>query len=75
MMSVGTKNKEGGCRRGDQLNLFTISDVAECFHVATRTVRRWIKSGHLVAYRFGGVVRIAESDLRTFMAAYRDDEL
>ena len=42
MMSVGTKNKEGGCRRGDRLNLFTISDVAECFHVATRTVRRWI---------------------------------
>ena len=41
-------------------NSSRIPEVAERLHVATRTVRRWIKSGDLVAHRFGGVVRIAE---------------
>ena len=51
---------------------FTIAEVAECLNVSTRTVRRWIKRGELIAYRpGGGVVRIAESDLRAFLAHYR----
>jgi excisionase family DNA binding protein len=56
----------------DKPNLFfTIAEVAEHLNVATRTVRRWIGSGDLVAHRFGGVVRIAEGDLRVFLAAHR----
>lgn len=51
---------------------FTIREVAERLEVATRTVRRWIKSGDLVAHRFGGAVRIAESDLKAFLARHRD---
>jgi excisionase family DNA binding protein len=51
---------------------FTIREVAERLDVATRTVRRWIKSGDLVAHRFGGAVRIAESDLKAFLARHRD---
>lgn len=65
-----------GARRrpqGNQIKFFTIAEVAECLAVATRTVRRWIKSGDLVVHRFGGVVRIAEGDLRDFLAARRDD--
>ena len=34
--------------------------------VSIRTVRRWIKSGELVAHHFGTAVRIAESDLKAF---------
>ena len=51
---------------------FTIAEVAEGLHVAPRTVRRWIKAGDLVVHRVGGVVRIAEGDLRVFLALHRE---
>jgi excisionase family DNA binding protein len=50
---------------------FAISAVADLFDVSTRSVRRWIKSGDLPVHRFGGVVRISESDLRAFAATHR----
>jgi excisionase family DNA binding protein len=59
---------------GEPMKFFTIASVAEIVGVATRTVRRWIKSGDLVAHRFRGVVRIAEGDLREFLDAHRGDE-
>jgi excisionase family DNA binding protein len=43
--------------------------------VATRTVRRWITAGELVAHRLGSngnTVRIAEPDLRAFLAIHRE---
>ena len=61
-----------GPRERDPLQFFTIANVAEHLDVAVRTVRRWIKSGDLVAHRFGGVVRIAERDLRAFLATHRN---
>jgi len=51
---------------------FTISEVAERLHVATRTVRRWIRADDLTVHRVGGVVRIAEADLRAFLALHRE---
>jgi excisionase family DNA binding protein len=60
--------------RDDQIKFFTISEVAERLGVVTRTISRRIKSGDLVVHRFGGVVRVAESDLRAFLAAHREDE-
>jgi excisionase family DNA binding protein len=51
---------------------FTINEVAELLVVSPRTVRRWIKGGDLVAHRFGTAVRIAESDLKAFIAHRRD---
>lgn len=56
------------------MRFFTIAEVAEIVEVTTRTVRRWLKSGDLVAHRFGGVVRISEDDLRDFLNRHRDDE-
>ena len=58
-------------RRNDMW-FFTVPEVAERLHVCTRTVRRRIKDGDLVAHRIGGVVRIAESDLRAFLAVHRE---
>ena len=40
------------------------------FHA--RTIRRWIANGDLIVHRVDGVVRIAESDLRTFLALHRE---
>ncbi len=59
-------------RRGDQITFFTISEVAENLRVGKRTVHRWIHAGDLVVHRVGGVVRIAEMDLRAFLALHRE---
>ena len=53
--------------------MLSIKDVAEITGVATRTVSRWIARGKLVAHRFGRAVRIAEADLKVFLALHRED--
>ena len=77
-MSPGAGNTEtaAGCgeagrHRRDQIKFFTIAEVAERLGVATRTVRRWIDRSELVAHDFGRAVRIAESDLKAFLAGHR----
>jgi excisionase family DNA binding protein len=50
---------------------FTISQVAEILELSTRSVRRLIKKKKLVAHYFGSAVRIAEVDLRAFIAGHR----
>ena len=54
------------------MNFYTIAEVAELLAVTTRTIRRWIKAGDLVAHRKGVVVRIADDDWRAFLALHRD---
>jgi excisionase family DNA binding protein len=51
---------------------FTVKQVAEALAVSTRTVRRWIESGEVVAHHLGGAVRVAETDLKAFLAAHRN---
>ena len=65
-------NVRGRRHHDNQIQFFTIAEVAERLQVATRTVRRWIKAGDLVVHRVGGVVRIAELDLRAFLALHRE---
>ena len=50
---------------------YKIEDVADLLDVSTRTVRRWIDAGPLKVHRFGRSVRIAEADLRGFVATHR----
>jgi excisionase family DNA binding protein len=60
-------------RNGEHhLRFLTITDVAESLRVSTRTVRRWIDTGQLVAHRFNGVLRIANQDLQAFLGEHRD---
>jgi excisionase family DNA binding protein len=64
-----------GCRRHQDRGLpkyYSINAVAEALDVSTRTVRRWIASGDLIVHRVDGVVRIAEGDLRAFLALHRE---
>jgi excisionase family DNA binding protein len=51
---------------------YTIQEVAELLVVSPRTVRRWIANGDLIAHRPGGIIRIAEDDLRAFLALHRE---
>ena len=43
----------------------SVRDIAELFQVCPKTVRRWIKAGHLPATKLGRDWRIARSDLRS----------
>ncbi|MDO6522948.1 helix-turn-helix domain-containing protein [Shimia thalassica] len=51
--------------------MLTVSDVADRMYVSERTVFRWIKAGHLKAFRTGRVLRISEADLERFLHMYR----
>ena len=72
---AAANSAEGRRHRRDHIKFFTITEVAERLGVCTRTVRRWISAGGLVVHRVGHVVRIAEGDLRDFLAAHRGEEL
>ena len=52
--------------------LLTIPDVADICRVSTKTVRRWITAGDLVAIRLGGQWRIAANDLDRFIRLARN---
>jgi len=60
-------------RRSNGLpRFYAIQTVAEALEVSTRTVRRWIASGELIAHRVNGVLRIADADLHSFLARHRE---
>ena len=50
---------------------YSIKAVAEALDVSPRTIRRWIEDGKLVVHQVGAVVRIADGDLRSFLAVHR----
>ncbi len=47
--------------------MLTVEVVAERMNVSERTVFRWMKTGHLKAFRTGRVLRISEADLSDFV--------
>jgi excisionase family DNA binding protein len=51
---------------------YTIEQIAECVDASTRSVRRWIEKGLLVAHRINGLVRISEVDFQAFLVTHRD---
>jgi excisionase family DNA binding protein len=53
------------------IRLYTVSEVADQLKVSQKQVRRWIGSGALVAHRLGRQLRVADSDLRAFLAQRR----
>jgi excisionase family DNA binding protein len=58
--------------RDNEIRFFAIAEIAERLRVSGRTVRRWIEAGDLVVHRVGGIVRIADADLRAFLALHRE---
>jgi excisionase family DNA binding protein len=46
----------------------TVADVAEIFGRGPETVRRWIRDGHLRAYRLGKEYRVPRVALADFQA-------
>jgi excisionase family DNA binding protein len=58
--------------RSNSTKFYTIQQIADFVEVSTRTVRRWIEKGLLVAHRINGLVRISDGDFQAFLAAHRD---
>jgi excisionase family DNA binding protein len=52
--------------------LLTISQTAEHLQVSTKTIRRWIKAGDLIAHRLGRQWRISHADLQAFIRMRRE---
>jgi len=52
--------------------LLTLDEAAKALKVSTKTVRRWIKAGDLIAHRFGYQWRISEVDLQNFIRIRRE---
>ena len=52
--------------------LLTISQTAEHLQVSTKTIRRWIDGGELIAHRFGRQWRISVEDLQVFVRMRRE---
>jgi excisionase family DNA binding protein len=60
--------------KADQPNspkFYTIEQIAESLDASTRSVRRWIANGLLIAHRINGLVRISEADFQAFLVAHR----
>jgi excisionase family DNA binding protein len=64
-------NNGRACSPGTK-RFYTIAEVAEITGVSRRTVRRWIARKDLIAHHFGRSVRIADSDLKIFLAQHRE---
>ena len=65
----------GSTNRGPQHTLpglFTIEQTAEHLQVSTKTIRRWIKNGDLIAHRIGRQLRISDADLKVFIRMRRE---
>jgi excisionase family DNA binding protein len=61
-----------GRRNSGLPKYYSIEAVAEALDVSPRTVRRWIANGDLIAHRVDRVVRVGDTDLRTFLASHRE---
>ena len=46
---------------------YTTEEIAKLLNVAVLTVRRWILSGKLSAYKIGRSYRISETQLKEFL--------
>jgi excisionase family DNA binding protein len=66
--------KDRGSLGGHQgkIKFYTIEQIADCVEASTRSVRRWIDEGLLIAHKINGLVRISEADFQAFLAAHRD---
>ena len=60
-------------RPKSNMRFCTIKEIAEYVGASTRTVRRRIDRGLLVAYWINGLVRISEADFQAFLATHRGD--
>jgi excisionase family DNA binding protein len=70
-MTVDDTVPPKGARWSKPLVLHTVQQVADTLQISDKQVRRWINAGDLIAHRFGRQLRVADADLRAFVAQRR----
>jgi excisionase family DNA binding protein len=55
----------------EEIHWLSTADAARILGVTNRTLYRFIDEGQLVAYKFGRVIRLKESDVDAFIEASR----
>jgi excisionase family DNA binding protein len=70
-MSSLETNKSNEPKTKQPSAFLSIADVALLLDVSQKTVRRWIEKEQLPHRRLGGLIRIADADLRAFLAMRR----
>jgi putative molybdopterin biosynthesis protein len=61
----------GGLVLAVEERFFTVDEVAGSLQVSDQTVRRWVKSGKLAAFKPGKELRIRAADLEEFLESRR----
>ncbi|WP_333871265.1 helix-turn-helix domain-containing protein [Desulforamulus putei] len=51
--------------------LYSIEDVSKILKVSNKAVYKWIRTGMLSGYKFGGIYKITEEDLLRFIKKSR----
>lgn len=64
---MSTPSRARGASPPSARPMLTAADVAERLRVSERTIRRWIDSRRLKAYRLNRAVRVSEDDLQSFL--------
>jgi excisionase family DNA binding protein len=54
-------------KKDNELEFYTINEVASVLKVSRATVERRIREKELKTYKFGGNIRISKSDLMSFL--------
>jgi excisionase family DNA binding protein len=55
------------------MELMTLKEVAEASRVSESTVRRWVRSSELPAYRLGRQIRVRPEEFESFLDKRRLD--
>jgi excisionase family DNA binding protein len=61
----------GAAPTPERPSLHSIATTAKRLDVSEKSVRRYVDSGRLPAYKIGGQIRILEEDFRSFLASCR----
>ena len=64
-------NKPSESKGSPPSRFLSVAAVALLLGVSQKTVRTWITKEQLPHHRLGGLIRIAEDDLRAFLAVRR----
>lgn len=61
-------------KRSKKMKFYKIKDIQEMFDVSYLTVRSWIETGKLKAFKIGRTIRITEEDLQNFVKSNTNSE-
>ncbi|CCO08853.1 helix-turn-helix domain-containing protein [Desulforamulus hydrothermalis] len=64
MQNMGIKEIEAAV-------LYSVEDVSKILKVSNKAVYKWLKNGVLTGYKFGGIYKVTEEDLRRFIKKSR----